>query len=173
MKTDFIPKFINALIDTGKELNDMWNWQPLYYKSIKVKGYNRRKFYNGIKSLENRKILIRSSGGRYGFTKNGQRWLSGQLLKFHRLNKTKWGGKWRVLIFDIPQELHNKRNIFRAKLRSLGFYMIQKSIFIFPYQCEEEISECCNHLGIADYVDIIIADKLGGKEENVKKIFAL
>ena len=173
MKADFIPKFINALIDTGKEIHHMWNWEPLYYKGVKVKGYNRRKFYNGIKSLENRKILIKSFGGQYKFTKIGQKWFSGQLLKFHGLKKTKWDGKWRVLIFDIPQELHNKRNIFRAKLRALGFYMIQKSIFVFPYPCAEEISECCNRLGIVDYVDIITAENLGGKEKDAKNIFAL
>lgn len=173
MKADFIPKFIEAIIETGKEFHDMWHWEPLYYKGIKVKGYDRRKFYNGLKNLENRGLLGSVSDGRYKFTKEGRKWISRSLLKFHKLKRTRWDHKWRVVIFDIPQELHNKRNIFRARLKSLGFYMIQKSVFVFPYSCEEELSECSNRLGLVDYVDVIIAENLGSREDDIKKFYIL
>ena len=52
MRADFIPQFIGALIEIGKEIRDIWSWESLYYKGIRVKGYDRRKFYNGIKNLQ-------------------------------------------------------------------------------------------------------------------------
>ncbi len=173
MKRDFIFRFIKAVADFGIELHDMWNWEPLYYKGVKVKGYDRRKFYNGLKNLEHRKLLESSKDGQYRFTKKGRKWFSGSLLRFYKLKGTKWDGKWRVVIFDVPQEFHNQRNLLRLKLKTLGFYMIQKSVFVFPYPCEEELSECSSRLKVVDYVDIIIAHTLGSKEEEIKKFYDL
>ena len=173
MKADFIPKFIEAIIRTGKEMHAMWHWEPLYYKGIKVKGYDRRKFYNGLENLKNRGILINDYKNKYGFTKKGKTWFANSLIKFHGAIGTKWDKKWRIVIFDIPQELHNKRNIFRQKLRSMGFYMLQKSVFVFPYECREELIVVCNKLKIGDYADVITAYDVGGQEEDVKIYFKL
>src|SRR3989344_4643132 len=60
MKGDFVIKFIEAIIETGKEMNEVWNWEPLYYKGIRVKGHNYNDFkksYKGIKNLEQRGII--------------------------------------------------------------------------------------------------------------------
>ena len=173
MKKDFISKFITTISDMGGEVYYNWKSTPISYKGFRVSGYNRGKTYKGFKNLQNRGILTQISSDKYKFTKKGQIWVKKSLLNFHRLNKTKWDSKWRVIIFDIPQELHNKRNLFRDKLRSMGFYMIQKSIFVFPYPCDKEVSECCNRIRISDYVDIMIVEKLGAKEEEIKKYFNL
>ncbi|MBI2113050.1 MAG: hypothetical protein HYT50_00510 [Candidatus Wildermuthbacteria bacterium] len=50
-----------------------------------------------------------------------------------------WDGKWRLIIFDIPEVLKVKREAFRGKLREFGFYRLQKSIWVFPYSCAKEI----------------------------------
>ena len=85
--------------------------------------------------------------------------------------KKKWDRKWRIVIFDIPEELHKNRNSFRAKIKNLGFYMLQRSVFVFPYPCEEELNELCSRLNISDYVDVIRADSIGFKEKEIKKYF--
>jgi DNA-binding transcriptional regulator PaaX len=51
----------------------------------------------------------------------------------------RWDGVWRIIIFDIPEKLKVKREAFRGKLRELGFYPLQKSIWVYPYPCEKEI----------------------------------
>ena len=84
-----------------------------------------------------------------------------------------WDRKWRIIIFDIPQELHRERIKFRRKLKSMGFFMLQKSVFVFPYPCNEEITDLSNILGVTDYVDIIIAESPGLKEQELLKIFNL
>ena len=52
----------------------------------------------------------------------------------------KWDGKWRVIIFDIPEKERIRRNAFRGKLKELGFYSLQKSVWVYPYPCEKEIN---------------------------------
>lgn len=54
----------------------------------------------------------------------------------------KWNKKWYVVIFDIPHKLRwarIAREAFRQKLKDLGFYQLQKSVWVHPYDCEKEI----------------------------------
>ena len=51
----------------------------------------------------------------------------------------KWDHKWRLIIFDVPEKSRIKRDAFRGKLKELGFYKLQKSVWVMPYPCEKEI----------------------------------
>jgi len=50
-----------------------------------------------------------------------------------RMQKRKWDGKWRIVIFDISEKSRLLRNALRRKLKELGFGMLQQSIYISPY----------------------------------------
>lgn len=165
MKDNFIPKFIETVLDMGKSVFDVWS-------RTSYKGYSPRKMYMGVKNLERRGIVKSVSGG-YTFTSVGKKWFKQSLLKYHKQRRTAWDKKWRIVIFDIPQELHKNRNYFRNKLKTLGFYMIQKSVFVFPYPCEDELWPICERLELGDYVDIIIAQSIGFKEKEIRKYFDL
>lgn len=173
MKGEFVSKFIKGIINSGKDVYQIYNWTPIYYKGFLVSGYSRKKLYNGFKNLEHRGIIKEIKEGRYKFTENGKSWFKSSLLRHYKELGIKWDGKWRIVIFDIPQELHNKRNRFRKKIKSLGFYMIQKSVFAFPYPCEEELARYCNELNISDYINVISAHNLGFIDDEVKKFFNL
>ena len=51
--------------------------------------------------------------------------------------------------------------------------MLQESVFVFPYSCEEEISDISGELKITDYIDVITAESIGFKEKEFLKIFNL
>lgn len=53
--------------------------------------------------------------------------------------KKKWDGKWRVLIFDIPEQRKAIRERVRNTLISIGFMRLQDSVWIYPYDCENLI----------------------------------
>lgn len=72
----------------------------------------------------------------------------------------KWDGTWRIIIFDIPNEKNRARDILRKKILDLGFYKIQKSVFVCPYECENEIEFLKAILNIQQYVLIIKAKEL-------------
>jgi len=171
MKDNFISKFIGAFIETGKDLHEIWQWQPLYYKGWKVNRPGRGKIYEDFRNLKSRGLVSKMSGDKYKFTKNGIVWFKESRFKYFKLKVGKWDKKWRVVIFDIPQEMHGKRNWLRKKLINLGFYMVQKSVFTFPYSCEEELGDICSYLDISDYVDILIASSIGFREQEIKKFF--
>jgi len=60
----------------------------------------------------------------------------------------KWDGLWRVVIFDIPDTQKIKRNAFRKKLKELGFYSLQKSVWLHPFDCSKEIDFLRNFFGL-------------------------
>ncbi|TSD03631.1 MAG: phenylacetic acid degradation operon negative regulatory protein [Parcubacteria group bacterium Greene0714_36] len=50
-----------------------------------------------------------------------------------------WDGIWRIVLFDIPERNRWARVGMRESLKRMGFYRFQKSAFVFPYPCREEI----------------------------------
>lgn len=51
----------------------------------------------------------------------------------------RWDGQWRLVIFDIPESRKKAREALRFHLERLGFYPLQKSAFVHPHECKNEI----------------------------------
>lgn len=72
-----------------------------------------------------------------------------------------WDGKWRVVIFDIPEEKwRSGRDALRDKLQKLGFYLIQKSVWVLPWPCENEVLFLCELYGITPFVNMFVVEKI-------------
>lgn len=85
----------------------------------------------------------------------------------------KWDRKWRIVIFDIPQQKLSKREAFRGKIKELGFYPLQKSVWVHPYKCEDEIQVLKDFFGFSTKeIQFIIAEKIGD-DSSIRKIFKL
>src|SRR3990167_1742090 len=56
----------------------------------------------------------------------------------------RWDGKWRIVLFDIPEPKKKIRDSLRRKLKALGFLEFQKSVFIYPFPCRDEINFVIN-----------------------------
>lgn len=84
----------------------------------------------------------------------------------------KWDKLWRVVIFDIPEKRKKARDAINIKLQELGFRSIQKSTFIFPYKCKNEIDFVAEHLFIRKYVNYLLVKEIENEKE-LKKIFDL
>ncbi len=69
-----------------------------------------------------------------------------------RIKTSEWDRKWRFIIFDIPEYKRQGRDALRIKLRELGFYELQKSVFVFPYECRDEINFLIEFFHIRPYV---------------------
>lgn len=48
-----------------------------------------------------------------------------------------WDCKWRLVAFDIPEELKEKRDALRFVLKRAGFVKMQQSIWVHPLDCSE------------------------------------
>jgi len=54
-------------------------------------------------------------------------------------NNEKWDGKWRAIVFDIPESNRKERRFLRTELKWMKFKELQKSIWVCPYNIEREL----------------------------------
>ncbi|MEK7597421.1 MAG: CRISPR-associated endonuclease Cas2 [Patescibacteria group bacterium] len=86
--------------------------------------------------------------------------------------KSKWTGKWFLVIFDVPEIERNKRYYLRKFLKEIGFYQYQQSVYIFPYECEKEVTLIKKIIEGGKYLSYVVADKIE-YENKLKTYFNL
>ncbi len=74
--------------------------------------------------------------------------------------KSTWDGHWRLLIFDIPEEEKSTRDYLRGELKRQGFYMLQLSVWVTPYQVDKDLQELIREIGARDYVRFMIVKEV-------------
>jgi hypothetical protein len=70
-----------------------------------------------------------------------------------------WDGKWRLILYDVSNEKKKSRDLFRYALKTLRFYQLQKSVWIYPYPCDEQISFLREFYSVGNEALYIVADK--------------
>ncbi|HEY4514490.1 MAG TPA: hypothetical protein VJH69_04195 [Candidatus Paceibacterota bacterium] len=99
--------------------------------------YLKRYKYITLKTFPQRRIgSVLTDTGR----KRIERTLMRRALRSQFDRKKKWDSKWRLILFDISTAERAKRNAFRAMIRRIGAVMLQKSVWIYPYDCLESVT---------------------------------
>lgn len=99
-------------------------------------------------------------------TKDGkQKALEYQIDEMKIKKPAKWDKKWRIVIFDIPERKKKAREALRSKLQELGFLELQKSVLIYPYECENEIDFIVEVFQIRQYVRFLRTDTFTNEEQ--------
>lgn len=96
-----------------------------------------------------------------------------QIDKLKIARPKRWDKKWRLLIFDIPQERKISREALRGKLKELGFHQLQKSVWIYPFECRPEMELLQDFFGLSkNEMRLIIAENIG-EDSNLQQEFKL
>ncbi|TSD02846.1 MAG: phenylacetic acid degradation operon negative regulatory protein [Parcubacteria group bacterium Athens0714_16] len=144
------------LFETDKNYRNKFNRE---ISRLKRNGYV--KTYN-----KNGKIMLE-------ITKKGIKLVKKYNFEEIKLRKEiKWDKYWRMVMFDIPENNRSARRSLRTKLDQLGFAKYQKSVFIYPYSCRDEINFISNYFNIEEFVNYIVAKRIDN-EEKFKKFFEL
>lgn len=72
----------------------------------------------------------------------------------------KWDRKWRIVIFDIPKDKKLLRDVVRLKIKQLGFCQLQKSVFVYPFDCKEIIAYLKYVYSLSRYLQYIVAESI-------------
>lgn len=133
------------------------------------KSFQRRRFLDDLKNLQNRELVdyreMENGNVRITLTKNGREKLLVYRLEDMKLKRpSRWDRKWRLVMFDIPHGDKKARDAFRQKLKSLEFYPIQKSVFITPYPCEDEIDFLASIFNIRKHIILMEIANFDGEE---------
>lgn len=82
-----------------------------------------------------------------------------------------WDGQWRLILFDVLELKKIHREALRGKLKQLGFYPLQKSVWVIPFDCREEADLLREFFGLsANELRLVISKEIG-PDENLKRLF--
>lgn len=73
----------------------------------------------------------------------------------------KWDGRWRLVIWDIPEKRRVTRDLLRFKLKQLGFVQWQKSVWATKVNCTSLLREFIRKVGVEDWVMVVVSDDIG------------
>jgi len=151
---------------------------PNALQALKMFGFKPHKRQaQTINRTRNRLIekgyLKRNARGFLSITEQGKLYLHKQtLLAQQKDTPRKWDKKWRLLIFDIPENKKGLRNKVRITLASIGFIKLQNSVWVYPYACEDLIALLKSDFKIGKDLLYIIAYEIENDKE-LRKHFNL
>lgn len=76
-------------------------------------------------------------------------------------DEIEWDGKWRVVVFDIPEKQRTIRNILRSRLKMWGFSPWQQSVWASKKNITAKLRNLVKELDIENWVLVIESDNVG------------
>lgn len=77
------------------------------------------------------------------------------------LTKKDWDGKWRIVVFDVPEKNRKIRDVLRRRLKEWGFIPWQKSIWVSKKDIAKAMREFVKELRIEDWVLVFVSQDVG------------
>lgn len=108
--------------------------------------------------------LVQESEGEFVFTAKSKKIVK-KLISYKKVLKEKWDGKYRVVIFDIPENLRHHRNWLRGELYFLGYTKLQQSVFISKYSLTEELIKEIKERDIEKGVNYLLVEHVYNLEQ--------
>jgi DNA-binding transcriptional regulator PaaX len=167
--TDQILLHLYDCVDYGFSYNMKRRlWIIKYFNHGKSK-INQKEIKNSIRELSKLKFIKKKENydGSVLISLNEKGRLRALNLSFKRFynRKEKWDGKWRMIAFDIPDASRKGRNALRYRMRLGGFYELQESLFLYPYDCEREIKSFVELFKLEKYVRFALIDYIDNEKE--------
>jgi CRISPR/Cas system-associated endoribonuclease Cas2 len=144
-----------------------------YFKRVYLGHTSYQSYLNAFKYLEKNGYLkiFKDKENRFILlTKRGQ--LKILFLKADIKSNQKWDGKWRLVVFDIPEEARARRNELRRLLKQSGFKYLQASVFISPYSLNRDAIGYLKESGLIKFIRIMKVEEIDD-DKDLKKAFCL
>lgn len=150
--------------------------KPFMKKQYRKWGhFNKRRLRTELKRMQKIGLLeeVEENGERvYKLTEKGKTKSFKYKLEEMSLNQNKWDGKWRIVAYDIPKGKKNQAEAFRNLLKKMSFYQLQKSVWLTPYSCNQEIDFLKNLYSLNEEVIMLTTHGLEG-EQSYRDYFGL
>ena len=169
--------FIDFIRATNPQVVKTWKYDIPIREYDRFREKNKTKFSREMYRLKQAGIIKEYLKGKEHFiklTKKGKKRLKHYSISALEIERPKkWDGKWRLVIFDIPDDKRVVRDLLRRKLENLGFFKLQESVYVFPFECAAPISYLKRAYFISPYVQYILADRIETEVDLVKKFYDL
>lgn len=152
-----LPMALKPIIDFYKKRqreNDLKQWNRFNQARLKfvLKRLHQQKVVE-ITEEDGVSIIKLSNKGRVKFLK--------YKMEEMMIDKPpRWDGKWRLIIYDIKKEKRILSEIFRSFLRKMEFLKLQRSVYLTPYKCDEQIEFLRQYYSLDKEVLYLVVEKI-------------
>ncbi len=106
---------------------------------------------------------LKHANGKLALTLSGKKHLQKLDVQFRSWRPpARWDKRWRVLVFDIPETKRASRDKVRTTIQSIGFVQLQRSVWVYPYDCEEWITLWKTEFKLGSELLYMIVDSIEG-----------
>lgn len=156
--TNFILFALEKSVDGYSRFEDFtyhsyrYRWGIPELKKSELATALKRLRENGLVELISDKELV------FRLTEQGR---EKAVLASLQIEDEKWDGRYRVVIFDIPEKRRIARDLLRSNLKSWGFTPWQKSVWVTKKNCTKLLREYIKKIGMQDWVMVLESDNIG------------
>lgn len=108
--------------------------------------------------LQSRKVAARSC---YSLTERGRRRMAEACRRVYTPVDAPWDGKWRMLVYSIPETMRSTRDDLRKELLWTGFAPLAPGTWISPNPLEDALQELLSRRDIGHYATSFTAEHTG------------
>lgn len=158
--TNLILLILEKTVDGSIRLEDFaynsgsyayYGWEYPLKKSALSKALKRLRENGLIELISDQELIFRIT------SKGKEKALLASFLQ----NDKEWDGKWRLVIFDVPEKRRAARDILRRKLKDWGFVHFQQSVWGTKKNCAKALRDFIKSVGIEDWVMVVESDDIG------------
>ncbi|KOO50327.1 phenylacetic acid degradation operon negative regulatory protein PaaX [Priestia koreensis] len=100
----------------------------------------------------------------YFLTPRGVTRMEEAARRIFKLNPHQWDGKWRMVIYSIPEDKRQIRDEFKKELLWSGFGSFSSGCWISPNNLDKEVNLLLDKYDIKPYVDFFLMEYKGPSE---------
>ncbi|MGE7761266.1 phenylacetic acid degradation operon negative regulatory protein PaaX [Peribacillus sp. NPDC097895] len=100
----------------------------------------------------------------YFLTDRGVQRMDEAANRIYKMKPNDWDGKWRILMYTIPEDKRQLRDDLRKELLWSGFGSFSNGCWISPNDLEKQIKLLIEKYDINEYVDFFISEYKGPKQ---------
>lgn len=110
----------------------------------------------------NKKGLVTKRVSRYEITRAGLNLV--KMVQEASDAETSWDGKWRLVMFDIPEKRRRDRHWLRYNLLILDYKPLQKSVFIGKHPVSEDCYKEIIERKLDGYIRLVTVGEIDNEE---------
>jgi phenylacetic acid degradation operon negative regulatory protein len=147
-------------------------WIGSLIRLLKEFGHNEQSVRAAISRMNKQGWVQSTRNGNksyYYLTERGINRINEAATRIFKLQSEEWDGKWRMLMYTIPEGKRHVRDELRKELVWSGFGLLSNGFWISPIRLEKQLHDLIEKYEIKPYVHFFLSE-YKGPHENKKLV---
>lgn len=145
-------------------------WIGSLIQLLEVFGHNEQAVRVAVSRMAKQGLLQSERVGNksyYKLTERGLNRVDEAAKRIYKLTPHEWDGKWRIVMYNIPEEKRQIRDELRKELQWSGFGHLSSGCWVSPNNHEKAIDLLISKYQIEEYVHLFLSKYKGPRENAV------